>query len=201
MDDYSSIILEMLKRIQKLENEVETLKQIQKETNDIIKKIDLDKVLTAKSDPLADYDDDEEPQKPTSYTPKMLCRTNFVPDEQPRPANKRDTTKYMFNGNIYLKNRLVLAIVCDYAKTHAGITRDEMKAVFSKSLQGSIGVVENAETVIQRRDYRVRFFAADDEILHLSDGDMYVCSQWGILNIPNFLLRANQLGYTITDIR
>ena len=47
---------------------------------------------------------------------------------------------------------------------------------------------------------KLDFFAKEDEILRLVDGNMFVCSQWGILNIPNFIKRAEQLGYEIQQI-
>ena len=52
----------------------------------------------------------------------------------------------------------------------------------------------------QRKDYQVRFFEKEDEVLRLVDGNMLVCSQWGILNISNFIKRAEQLGYKIEQI-
>ena len=115
-------------------------------------------------------------------------------------AGKRDTTLYMFNGGVFPKNRLVLAVVREYVRSHAYLTCSQLKQVFEKSLQGSIGVVETVQLARLRPDYEVRFFARDQEILHLSDGDMYVCSQWGILNIPNFIKRAEQLGFQIDSI-
>ena len=126
---------------------------------------------------------------------KSNCTVNI-----PQVA-KRDTSRYMFNGKIYLKNRLVLAVVKDYVDRNHGITCGELKNVFSKSLQGSIGVVESVEVASRRSDYNIRFFAKDDEVIHLCDGDVYVCSQWGILNIPNFIKRAETLNYTIEIIK
>lgn len=112
----------------------------------------------------------------------------------------RDKTRYMFKGNVYLKNKLVLSVVTDYVNEHPNITINELKEVFNKSLQGSIGVVESEMIARLRKDYEVRFFAKDYEILHLIDGNAYVCTQWGILNIPNFIARARQLGYEIEEI-
>lgn len=113
---------------------------------------------------------------------------------------QRDKTRYMSNGNIFLKNKLVLAILKDYVSKNQAITCKELKAVFDKSLQGSIGVVEYEIIARQRKDYQVRFFEKEDEILRLVDGNMLVCSQWGILNISNFIKRAEQLGYKIEAI-
>ena len=56
---------------------------------------------------------------------------------------QRDKTRYMFNGNIYLKNKLVLAVVKDYISKNQTVTCGELKTIFDKSLQGSIGVVEH----------------------------------------------------------
>ena len=106
----------------------------------------------------------------------------------------------MFNGNVYLKNKLVLAVVKDYVSKNQAITCNELKTVFDKSLQGSIGVVEYEHIAKQRKDYQIRFFAKEDEILQLIDGNMFICSQWGVLNISNFIKRVEQLGYKIEQI-
>ena len=82
---------------------------------------------------------------------------------------QRDKTRYMFNGNVYLKNKLVLAVIKDYVLKNQTITCNELKTVFDKSLQGSIGVVEYEHIAKQRKDYQVRFFQKEDEILLLVD--------------------------------
>jgi hypothetical protein len=117
-----------------------------------------------------------------------------------KPVNKRDTTRFIFEGNVYLKNRLVLAVIQAYVRDNPNVSKSELKQIFSKSLQGSIGVVELSEIAHLRPDYTVRFFTKEDEIIRLLDGDVYVCSQWGILNIPNFIKFATQLGYSIEAI-
>ena len=75
---------------------------------------------------------------------------------------------------------------------------DDLKAVFPKYLQGSLGVVERKEIACQRGvDYERRYFTESQEVIKLLDGEMYVCSQWGIFNLPQFLNRAEQLGFDI----
>ena len=130
-------------------------------------------------------------------TESPIIEKNFEDSERPQ---QRDKTRYMFNGNIYLKNKLVLAIVKDYISKNSQITCNQLKNIFTKSLQGSIGVVEEENIAKQRKDFHVRFFCKEDEILQLVDGNMLVCSQWGILNISNFIKRAGQLGYKIEQI-
>lgn len=115
-------------------------------------------------------------------------------------AGKRDTTRYMFEGAVYPKNRLVLAVVKAYVRDYFHLNKKDLKEAFEKSLQGSIGVVEDVEIARKRSDYTVRFFTNEKDVIHLIDGDMYVCTQWGILNIPNFLKRAEQLGFEIEAV-
>ena len=134
--------------------------------------------------------------KKEKISSEVISKETFVED---RPV-QRDKTRYMFNGNVYLKNQLVLAVIKDYVSKNQVITCNELKTIFDKSLQGSIGVVEYEIIAKQRKDYQVRFFEKEDEILRLFDGNMLVCSQWGILNISNFIKRAEQLGYKIEQI-
>lgn len=123
-----------------------------------------------------------------------------VQSAQVEHTGKRDTTRYLFEGTVYPKNRLVLAVVKAYVRDNGKICRNELKQAFEKSLQGSIGVVENAEIASNRGDYAVRFFTNVYDVIRLRDGNMFVCTQWGISNIPNFLKRAEQLGYNIITI-
>ena len=134
--------------------------------------------------------------KKEKISSEVISKETFVEE---RPV-QRDKTRYMFNGNVYLKNKLVLAVIKDYVSKNQTITCNELKTVFDKSLQGSIGVVEYEYIAKQRKDFQVRFFGKEDEILRLVDGSMLVCSQWGILNISNFIKRAEQLGYKIEQI-
>ena len=121
--------------------------------------------------------------------------------ESANTVRTRDKTRYIFREEAYLKNRLVLAVVQAFVAENYPISKEELLRVFPKQLQGSIGVVADIETAKQRKDYDLRFFTDDDEIVHLSNGEMVVCSQWGILNIPNFVEHARTLGYEIKEIK
>lgn len=174
MEDYLSIILDMQKRIIKLENEVEELKRRAKTETSVV------------------FQDRAEEFK----FPKEENKNDYMPN-----VSTRDKSRYLFNGKVYLKNRLVLAVVKDYVENHKGITCNELKSIFEKSLQGTFGVVETDENAqIRCVDYQNRFFTEEKDVLRLADGKMFVCSQWGILNIPNFIARAARLGYEIEKI-
>ena len=115
-----------------------------------------------------------------------------------QPSN-RDKTKYMFEGKVYAKNRLVLAIVKKFVEDN-NPTCDQLFSVFDKSLQGSLGVVEVYENAIKISDASKRFFLKEDDIIKLKDARVVVCTQWGIFNIVKFIKQAQSLGYNIDTI-
>lgn len=112
----------------------------------------------------------------------------------------RDKTKYMYNGVIYSKNRLVLAVVSDYVLQNPKIKFEELNMVFDKSLQGSLGVVRLFLEIKNHTDASKRFFTND--LISLYSGEkVVVCTQWGSFNIGRFLLRAESLNFTITKLQ
>lgn len=172
----AEIVVELLSRIKALERDVEELKRS----------------LSGLKDFSA--------EPPSAAQPAGIYGAQ---DRELPHRHTRDTTRYLFGGSVYSKKGLVYAVVRRYVDDHPGLLRADLKRAFDKSLQGSLGVVEDAKTAKLRGDeeYRVRFFAEEDQILHLWDGDMVVCTQWGIMNIPRFLAVAEQLGYQIKAIK
>lgn len=111
----------------------------------------------------------------------------------------RDKTKYMFDGKVYAKNRLVLAIIKKYVEKN-NPTFKQLLGVFDKSLQGSLGVVELYENAIKVSDSAKRFFMKQEDIVNLVDAKVVVCTQWGIFNIAKFVKQAQLLGFNIETI-
>ena len=118
---------------------------------------------------------------------------------QNQETANRDKTKYMFEGKVFPKNRLVLAIVKRYVEQN-NTTFATLNEVFDKSLQGSLGVVERYETALKISDAAKRYFIKNEDILTLSDAQVVVCTQWGIFNIVKFVKRAQALGFDIETI-
>lgn len=117
-------------------------------------------------------------------------------------ANKsqRDTSRYMFQGKIYPKNRLVLAIIKEYVAKY-NPTNEELKSAFDKSLQGSLNVVEDYSAAMNIKDYAKRYFFKDEDVITLKDNSrVVVCTQWGIFNIAKFIKCAETLGFVIEII-
>ena len=129
----------------------------------------------------------------------VIFKSNETPQQKPEQQN-RDKTKYMFEGKVYAKNRLVLAIVKKYIEQH-NPTYAELCQVFDKSLQGSLGVVELFDKACEISDASKRFFLKDEDILTLKNKQtVVVCTQWGIFNIVKFIKQAQSLGYAIETI-
>jgi hypothetical protein len=118
--------------------------------------------------------------------------------------SKRDKTKYEFNGYLYPKNRLVLAVVREYLIRNPKCTYDELKIVFPDDLQGSYyGVftkIQKAEEIKIKRGNR--HFLDKDSILLTGDNiSISVCTQWGAgINIERFVSKAKSIGYDIKEI-
>ena len=174
--EYPKVLLELYEKVIDLENRVKRLEAQQKDAgkNTVIK------------------------ENSETFFDEYELKTKKSVGGENTEIQRRDSTKYIFENGLYKKNRLVLAVVQAYVQNHSNVTRDELKAVFPKCLQGSLGVVEKKEIARMRgADYERRYFTAPQETIRLLDGDMYVCSQWGIFNLPQFLNRAEELGFNI----
>lgn len=121
------------------------------------------------------------------------------PEKSEPQASNRDKTKYMFEGKVYAKNRLVLAIIKEYVQQY-NPTYAELARVFDKSLQGSLGVVELYSNAIKISDAGKRFFLKDEDVIDLANEKVVVCTQWGIFNIVKFVKQAKALGFNIETI-
>lgn len=136
-------------------------------------------------------------QKRIEELEKIVYKNSINQKEESQP--NRDKTKYMFNGKVYPKNRLVLAVIKKYVEQNKP-TYEELNKVFDKSLQGSLGVVELYENAKKVSDASKRFFMKEEDVLILNNQKAVVCTQWGIFNIVKFVKQAQILGYNIDTI-
>ena len=121
-------------------------------------------------------------------------------DSKQDNSSNRDKTKYMFNGKVLAKNRLVLNVIKEYVKQNNPSLSD-LQQVFNKTLQGSRMVVEGLDNVKKIADYKKRYFTDESDILTLANCEKAcVCTQWGIFNIKKFILVAKNLGFVIDEI-
>lgn len=90
------------------------------------------------------------------------------------------TERYIFDGNVYKKSRLVLAVIKKYVDQHPGITVDELNNAFpSRVFKSSYSCVMDVNLIPQKQIKPVkRYFV--DETIQLNDGtNVAVCTQWG----------------------
>lgn len=111
---------------------------------------------------------------------------------------KKDTTKYSFDGVIYKKNRLVLAVIKKYVELNEGISAEELMQVFPKSLQGPLGTVRFVtEVKTTYSECEKRFFMDNHELIETPTGTVTICSQWHAANIDKFINCAQKIGLQI----
>jgi hypothetical protein len=112
----------------------------------------------------------------------------------------KDKTRYSFNGRMYGKGRLVLAVVEEYIRKHNNCTLAELQEIFPKELQKNYFVVdtlENAKNIIQEsRRHQGRHFVENPIVLNNGE-KVVVTTEWGIGNIDRFIAKAKDLGFNI----
>ncbi|BDR09585.1 hypothetical protein CTTA_3456 [Comamonas testosteroni] len=115
------------------------------------------------------------------------------------PSNK-DATKYHFDGKVYGKGRLVLAIVKRYVELNPSITFAELERAFPSTCQGSSGVIATADQAnsIYTTSGRKRHFLDPSDLIQLQDSLAAVSNQWGIGNIDSLVRRATNLGFLVS---
>lgn len=109
----------------------------------------------------------------------------------------KDYTKYIFKGQKYGKNRLVLEVIKDYVERNPTITYSQLKAKFPDNLQGK--EIFTTETEAKQKPDR-RNFIAPDELITLSDETIAVSTQWGIGNINRFLNHCQKMNIEIKKV-
>lgn len=154
--NYDRIILELLDRVSKLEEEVERFKE---------KEVELEEM------------------------------------DGEMASSGRDRTKYVLDGKIYGKNRLVHGIVRKYVDMNPDTDKEGLLRAFDKSLQGPLGVVRDYKEAKENcSDYTKRYFTKIAERISTTSGTMVVCSQWSVDNIGNVIMRAKEFGIEISVV-
>ncbi len=104
-------------------------------------------------------------------------------DDDPHGEHRINTRieRYKFDGEVYKKSRLVLAVIKKYIETHPGITLDELNRAFPQhEFRCPFPCVMNVDNVTGRLLTPVKRYFVDEPIT-LSDGtNIAVCTQWGL---------------------
>lgn len=115
--------------------------------------------------------------------------TNFI--EQ---VKNKDYTKYIFNGQKYGKNRLVLAVIKDFVEKNPKLTYIQLKEKFPDILQGR----ETFTTEIKAKQKSIRRnFLQPNELITMADETIAISTQWGIANIKSFIKHCGKMNIEI----
>ena len=118
----------------------------------------------------------------------------------------KDFTKYTFNGKIYSKGRLVLAVVGKYVALNPKTTFQELKTIFPDELQSKTSIqFSKIQLVFEKVDViemseQKRFFMHDNELVDLADSVIAISKEWNKENIRNFNSKAKRMGFEILEI-
>jgi hypothetical protein len=115
--------------------------------------------------------------------------------------SSKDYTRYIFNGAVYNKRKLVLATIKDWIAKHAPNTFSELLTAFPQELRsGGMFVTASEGNEIYKRQGIPRHFLAADELIKFPDSSVYALSnQWGKGNIETFIAQAKNFGYDIEE--
>jgi len=114
-------------------------------------------------------------------------------------AKEKDLSQYIFNGEVYGKSRLVLAVIKEYIdRNNKNLTLEKLQEIFDKKIQGSSGIIEesnNANRIYKTTGHKRHFI---DDVIKLNNGqNIVVCTQWKKDNIVKFINKAQELGFVI----
>ncbi len=140
----------------------------------------------------------EEPNKNVlvKKATKTATAKKVEEDEATLPKTSgRDTSKLKFNGELYGKGRLVLAVVKKYVEDNPKTTLTKLKEIFPNELQPRYGVVEEVSKAKKISADRDRFFLKPEDLIKVGDKKIAVCNQFGSHNLP--LKHFKSLGFVI----
>lgn len=138
-------------------------------------------------------------QDMTEIQMRFGLRKVNVPEETKR--NRKDTTRYKFDGKLWNKRQLVLECIKKYTKEHPEKNWSELAEIFPDYIQGSLGVIRSAEEAEKYQDATIHYFFEDPDIIYLMGKQYVVCKDWTVHNIDRFISLIGNLGYEIEVIK
>lgn len=127
-------------------------------------------------------------------------KKKVLPDPvDPTLPRVRNRQGYQFNGTVYGKGPLVLAVIRQHVDSNPGITYNDLKDVFPDELLKSYGIFRRLDAAQEASRKRKRYFLKDDQLVTVTDGQIAICNQFTADNIGAFIEKAKEVGYDIKD--
>lgn len=113
----------------------------------------------------------------------------------------KDFTRYQFNGSIFNKRKLVLAVIKHWIEYKKPGNFLELLEAFPKEMISGLFTSESIAKEVYEQQKIYRHFLGEEEIIQFNDGSRYAISnQWGKNNILKFISQARKLGYSIVEV-
>jgi hypothetical protein len=118
-----------------------------------------------------------------------------VDDEVVLKSAGRDTTKLKFNGELYGKGKLCLAIAKAYLAANPRTSITKLREIFPDELNKRYGFFQTVEKAKKMSADRERFFLKPEDLIKVGDKKVAICNQFGSSNLP--LKHFKSLGFVI----
>lgn len=138
---------------------------------------------------------------PEAESYQVKFREKSEEQRQHRISDK-DLTKYKFDGQVFNKRKLVLAVVLYWIDKNKPDNFENLLIAFPQETRKS-GLFEDYTTAkdIYDKQKIYRHFLGEDELIKFADGSVYAISnQWGKGNLEKFINRARELGHEIDEV-
>ncbi len=133
-----------------------------------------------------------------SYQVKIKQKNDELKEAR---RSSRDLTRYRFEGDIFNKRKLVLAVVLRWVSEYHPTDLPALLEAFPKELRrsGLFTPHQEAREICERTGIP-RHFLGDGDVLVLADSEKYaVSNQWSKTSIDRFVEQARSLGYEIEE--
>ena len=108
----------------------------------------------------------------------------------------KDYTQYIFEGEIYNKRKLVLAVLKKYLQNNPPQNIDSLKSKFRH--KRLFAPLDEAKEKAKRQG-QPRHFLKDEDIIIIGENKYAISNQWGVGNIEDFIEDVKKLGLNIEE--
>jgi len=119
--------------------------------------------------------------------------------KDPTIPSVRNRQGYKFNGDIYGKGPLVLAVIRSHVDANPDIDYTKLKAAFPDDLLKSYGIFKRLDDAQEASKKRKRYFLKEEQVVSIGDCQIAVCNQFTSGNIGAFIDKAIEMGYEIKE--
>ena len=131
---------------------------------------------------------------------KQDAHSNSIGRSVTSSRTSKDKTKYLMNGKVLCKRKLVLECIKEYVNANPTLSYDEVHNLFPDYIQGPLGVIKPPNQAEKYSNAKKRYFFNDDDVIRISNKEYVVCCQWSINNIKRFIQVAKEIGFIIEPL-